>query len=44
MIQDVDVQVLVWLGLSVLEAKVYLTLLEIGDASVDDICEHMKTR
>ncbi len=44
MVQDADVQVLVWLGLSGLEAKVYLSLLEIGRANIEDISMKTKIR
>jgi sugar-specific transcriptional regulator TrmB len=44
MVDDTDVQVFVWLGLSVLQAKVYLTLLETEQTTARVISEQTKIR
>jgi predicted transcriptional regulator len=44
MVENLALQrVLVWLGLSELQAKVYLTLLEGGAASAEVICKRIGT-
>jgi predicted transcriptional regulator len=43
MIYDLDVQeLLVWLGLSELQAKVYLTLLETGNANAESVSKQAR--
>jgi sugar-specific transcriptional regulator TrmB len=42
MVRDVDVELFVWLGLSEVEAKIYLTLLEMGETSAEAISKQTK--
>ena len=39
MVQDVDVELFVWLGLTEFQAKIYLALLEIGENDVETIAK-----
>jgi predicted transcriptional regulator len=42
MIQELDIQKLIWLGLTEIQAKIYLTLLEMGEASTEKLSKQTK--
>jgi sugar-specific transcriptional regulator TrmB len=43
MVQNADIKLFVWLGLTEVQAKIYLTLLEIGETGAEVLSKQTKT-